>query len=255
MYPYGQPGQPGFGGPGFGAPGAPGYGAPMQPGFGAPGYGVPGGPGFGAPGVGYGAPGFGGPGIPGAYGAPGGPMQPGFGAPGFGAPGYGAPVQPGFGAPGFGAPGAVVQTVTTFTPYVQSLFGRPVQLMDAHGKFITGGDHHVHSHHDPNFNFAQSSYWYIEKHEAFDDRVRLRNQNGKFLCHEGGSSFVIMHHNASNHNTSWHMITFPGRAENFVCFRSNGGHFLGADRHDSNVHCSSDGGPHAHQCFEIRFIQ
>jgi hypothetical protein len=154
-----------------------------------------------------------------------------------------------------GGAAVVQQTVTTaFSPFIVSLFGRPVQLLDEHGKFLCGGQSNPHSHHDPNHGFSQSSYWFIEKHEAFDDRVRLRSTNGLFLCHDGHSAFCSMHHNASHHGASWHMQQFPGYGQNFFVFRSHGGHLLGCDKHDHQVHCKNNGGPHSNQKFEVRFV-
>jgi len=180
---------------------------------------------------------------------PGGPMPGAFGSnPGFrqtSTTSFGAPVTP---------PATTTVTTTSYSPFVTSCFGRPVQLVDEHGKFLCGGDRHPHAHHNPNHSFHQSSYWYIEKHDGFSDRVRLRNTNGKFLCHEGHSSYCTMHHHASHSHVSWHMTNFPGFRESFVTFRSHGGHYLGCDRHGHDVHCNNNGGPHGNQRFEVRFV-
>jgi len=156
--------------------------------------------------------------------------------------------------PGAMMTGGMPVRTTTFTPFITSLFGRTVQLIDERGKFLCGGDHHAHAHHNPNHSYHQSSYWFIEKHDAFGDRVRLRNTNGKYLCHDGRSSFCSMHHHGSRNDVAWHMEQFPGFGETFVCFRSHGGHFLGCDKHGHDVHCMSNGGPHSNQRFEIRFV-
>jgi len=176
----------------------------------------------------------------------------------YGAPPYGAP-------PGMvqqtvttgGAPyGGVVQqqTTTSFAPVVSSCFGRPVQLFNHHGKFLCGGTHRPHGHRNPHHGFNQSSYWFIEPHEAYSDKVRLRNTNGKYLCHEGGSSFCSMHSTASYRDVAWHMDMFPGWSGQNVIFRSFGGHYLGCDKHDDGVHCKQhfSGVPHESQRFEIR---
>jgi hypothetical protein len=272
--PYGQPypGQPGMqpGYPGQPYPGQPG----MQPGFGQQYPGQPGmQPGYpGQPGM---QPGF--PGQPGMQGYPGQPypgqpgMQPGFGQQYPGQPGMqpGFPGQPGFsGQPGFpGQPGVVQQTqnvtvgmnpmggpvvsqttTTTFLPQVSASFGRTVQLWNLHGKFLCAGEHNPHGHHDPHYGFRHSSHWIIEPHGVYSDKVSLRSVNGKYLCHEGHSSFVRMHHDARHQNVSWHM-QFYG---NEVTFRSNSGHFLGCDHIGHDVHAWNEG-PHLKQKFELRY--
>jgi len=269
----------GMGGPIPGGP-MPGMmpGGPMGMGGPMPGM-MPGGPmGMGGPMPGM-MPGSGmrGP-IPGQMGAmgpmgpmPGGPMpggpMPGGPMPGGPMPGTPFGTNPGFRqttstTSSFGVPPAVINTgpaattvtTTAYSSFVTSCFGRPVQLVDEHGKFLCGGDRHPHAHHNPHHSFHQSSYWYIEKHDGFSDRVRLRNTNGKYLCHEGHTSYCTMHHHASHSHVSWHMMNFPGFRESFVTFRSHGGHFLGCDRHGHDVHCHNNGGPHGNQRFEVRFV-
>jgi len=273
--PMGAPGMYGAPPAAYGAPGM--YGAPpgaygAPPGaYGAPGmYGTPGmPPPMGAPGM-YGTPGpyasqtsaYGTPGMYGApmpMGAPG--MPPPMGAPGM----YGAPMP--MGAPGMpvaqqtttvgaGPRGGVVQqqTTTSFAPIVSSCFGRPIQLYNHHGKFLCGGKNNPHGHHNPNHGFNQSSYWFIEPHDGFSDRVRLRNTNGLYLCHVGGTMFCSMHPVASSQDVAWHMEMYPGWNGQNVLFRSYGGHYLSLDKHDSGVHCRSHwGGPHESQRFEIRY--
>jgi len=216
--------------------------------YGAPPVAAP----YGAPPPGYGTPG---------YGTPGYPSNPGYGVPP-GAPmvqqttAYGAPpIAAPYGAPApFGGP-AVVQT-TTFAPIVTSCFGRAVQLYNHYGKFLCGGVHKPHGHHNPNHGFNQSSYWFVEKHPGFSDKVRLRNSNGKYLCHEGGSQYCSMHHSPDHNGVSWHMDMFPGFSGQNVIFRSHHGHYLGCDRHDDLAHAKQhlSGQPHESQRFEVRYV-
>jgi len=224
--PYGQPGMQPYGQPGmqpYGQPGMQPYGQPgMQP------YGQPGMQPYGQSGM-----------QP--YGQPG--MQP-----------YGQPGMQPYGQPGMQE--EVIQTVTTsYAPIVNSCFGRPVQLFNHYSKFLCGGSSSPHGHHDPNHGYNQSSYWFIEPHEGFSDKVRLRNTNGLYLCHVGGSPFCTMHPVASVSDVAWHMDVFPGFGEQAVLFRSHGGKFLGLDKHDHNVHCNSHfSGPHESQRFEVRYL-
>jgi hypothetical protein len=142
-------------------------------------------------------------------------------------------------------------------PVASSCFGIPIQLFNHHGKFLCGGIHKPHGHHNPNHGFNQSSWWYIEPFPGFTDKVRLRNMNGKYLCHEGRSQFCSMHSSPSHSGVSWHMESYPGYSGQNVMFRSHGGHFLGCDVHDDLVHCKQHflGNAHANQRFEIRYIQ
>jgi len=152
--------------------------------------------------------------------------------------------------------GAVQQTTTTFAPVVQGCFGRPVQLYNHHAKFLCGGSEHPHGHHNPNHGYNQSSYWFIEPHQGFSDKVRLRNTNGRYLCHIGGSPFCSMHPVASTEDVAWHMDSFPGFGGQNVIFRSKHSNYLSLDKHDHQVHCKSHygGGVHESQRFEIRFV-
>jgi len=258
---YGAPGMvpPGQYGPSvtqttttaYGAPGMPGPMPGQMPGP----YATPGAPYGGAP---YGGAPYGGVTQTTSFGS-------GYGAPGYPTPAYGT----GYGMPGpmpgqmTGAmpgqmpgqmPGAVRQTTTTYAPVVTSCFGRPVQLFNHHGKFLTGGHHRPHGHRNPHHEFSQSSYWFIEPHDGFSDKVRLRNTNGKYLCHDGFSNHCSLHHVASSFDVAWHMEMFPGWSGQNVLFRSHGGKFLSLDVHDDHVHCRSHwGGPHESQRFEIRY--
>jgi len=150
-----------------------------------------------------------------------------------------------------GAPSMVQQTTTTaFAPAVSTTFNRCVQLWNLHGKFLCGGDRRAHGHLNPHHGYHQSSYWWIEPHQVYSDKVRLRNTNGQYLCHEGHSKYASMHPMASSQDVAWHM-EFMG--DSFV-FRSHGGHFLGCDEWGHDVHCRSDGGPHRYQRFEVRYV-
>jgi len=149
---------------------------------------------------------------------------------------------------------AMVQTTTSYAPVVNSCFGRPIQLYNHHAKFLCGGSNNPHGHHNPNHGFNQSSYWFIEPHEMFGDKVRLRNQNGMYLCHIGGSMFCSMYPVASHNDVAWHMEMYPGFSGQNVLFRSHHGHYLSLDKHGSHVHCKSHwNGPHESQRFEIRY--
>jgi len=156
----------------------------------------------------------------------------------------------------YGMGGAVQQTTTTtFAPIVTSCFGRPVQLYNHHAKFLCGGSSNPHGHHDPNHGYSQSSYWYIEPHEGFSDKVRLRSTTGQYLCHISGTPYCSMHPVASSHDVAWHMDMFPGYDGQNVLFRSKHGMFLSLDKHDSHVHCKSHyGAPHESQRFEVRHM-
>jgi len=172
---------------------------------------------------------------------------------------------------GYGAPGAAVQQTTTsygtpamsavggvgsYLPVVSSCFGRPVQLFNHYGKFLCGGTNNPHGHHNPNHGFSQSSFWFIEPMDGFSGMVRLRNSNGLYLCHIGGSPFCSMHPVSSVSDVAWHMEMFPNFDGQNVMFRSHGGMFLSLDKHDSGVHCKPTGffgGPHVAQRFEIRY--
>jgi len=160
--------------------------------------------------------------------------------------------QPGYASPMGGA--AVVQqtTTTTFAPAVTQTFGRAVQLWNLHGKFLCGGDHKPHGHHNPHYGYNQSSYWYIEPHEGYSDKVRLKNTNGKYLCHDGHSGYAAMHHQASHKDVAWHMDSTGSS----VVFRSHGGHYLGCDsgEYDHAVHCRNEGSAHRSQQFEVRYV-
>jgi len=181
---------------------------------------------------------------------------PGMMAPGIPPPGMG--MAPGMGmgmAPGMPPPMAVQTTTTNYAPIVQSCFGRPVQLFNHHGKFLTGGHHNPHGHRNPHHQFNQSSYWFIEPHESFSDKVRLRNTNGKYLCHDGNSAHCSLHHHASHKDVAWHMEMFPGFSGQNVMFRSHGGRFLSLDNYDEYVHAKAFwGSPGESARFEIRYM-
>jgi len=186
---------------------------------------------------------------PGMYGAP--PMM----TPGMNPGMYGQPPGVVQQTTTMGMGGMVQQTTTSFAPIVTSCFGRPVQLYNHHAKFLCGGTNNPHGHHNPNHEFSQSSYWFIEPHDMFGDKVRLRSQNGLYLCHIGGSMFCSMYPVASHNDVAWHMEMFPGFGGQNVLFRSHHGHYLSLDKHDSHVHCKSHyDGPHESQRFEIRYV-
>jgi len=284
---YGAPYQPGMPPPGMGMPPpmygsqpgyppmAPGmvqqqttsYGGMPPPGMGMPppGMGMPP-PGMGMPppGMGMPPPGMGMP--PPMYGSQPGypPMAPGMvqqqttsygGMPPQMAPTISPVIAPGMGmGMGMPPPMAVQTTTTNYAPIVQSCFGRPVQLFNHHGKFLTGGHHNPHGHRNPHHQFNQSSFWFIEPHESFSDKVRLRNTNGKYLCHDGNSAHCSLHHHASHRDVAWHMEMFPGFTGQNVMFRSHGGRFLSLDNYDEYVHAKAFwGAPGESARFEIRY--
>jgi len=183
----------------------------------------------------------------------GGMPQPMGGMPIGGMPMGGMPIggMPIGGMPMGGMPQAVVQSVTstTFLPQVSESFGRAIQLWNLHGKFLVAGDYKPHGHHDPHHGFHHSSHWYIEPHSQFTDKVSLRGKNGKYLCHEGHSSHVRMHHEAFHKDVAWHMEFFGPH----VTFRSAGGHYLGCDDFGSEVHAWNEG-PERKQKFELRYV-
>jgi len=235
------------------AVGTPGY--PGQPFPGAyPGQ-QPGFPGQPYPGAYPGQPGFPGQPFPGGY-----PGQPGFpGQPGVYPGQYPGAVQQTTtispvvgGVPGIipGVGGVTTTTTTTFAPQVSATFGRAVQLWNLHGKFLVSGDYKPHGHHDPHHGFHHASHWHIDPHGSFTDKVSLRGKNGKYLCHEGHSSHVRMHHEAFVKDAAWHM-EFSN--DGFVTFRSTGGHYLGCDEFGHEVHAWNEG-PHRGQKFELRYV-
>jgi len=178
--------------------------------------------------------------------------QQGFPQQGFpqqGIPQQGFPQQ-GFPQQGFPQQGFPQQVVGGFAPNIMGFFGRQVQLYNLHGKFLIAGQHKAHGHRDIYWEGCRG-VWFIEKHTMFNDKVAIRHEFGKYLCHEGGRH-VEMHNNVGRNECSWHIQDWGG----FFTFRSHYGHYLGIDKHDSEVHATEhyDGQPSTNQQFEVRFI-
>jgi len=147
--------------------------------------------------------------------------------------------------------GAMLQAMA-FKQSIMNCFSKRVQLWNLHGKFLISGDHRAHGHHNPHHGFQGSSIWIIEKHGMFNDRVSLFcPANARYLCHEGGRH-IEMHHNVGWNEASWHMEDWGA----YFTFRSHHGHYLGIDKHDSDVHAKEhySGNPHMNQQFELRYV-